>query len=328
MSSLPTVRIDDDTLEFAFPDVHSAAKLRIDFQRTLRIPDDDRVYPLPPGLGCFPLRDVDDYAERIPAKWAERGGVMLPMYQSEALWLSFGSSGYPFAVKVTTGSVCCLTGSVASAGLERDPQNYVVVPVQPWLDGYNVGGDRIRQFVAAPLDSDASVEKQIRGEASDGGMQLEVRPMTAAAWAAHERARAAQPRFDGMVCSAPATEMGFAAGGQMRQEIYADPYQAHEWSDAAVSCNVWVANSLVWRDLTGERPPTKPFSARDYARADLPWFDYLDDRPLVRASGTLAALRSYKAGRERAGFAVTATRVVELRRRQGLQKSQVRTRRT
>ena len=31
------------------------------FQRTLRIPDDGRDYPLPPGLGRFPLRHIDDY---------------------------------------------------------------------------------------------------------------------------------------------------------------------------------------------------------------------------------------------------------------------------
>ena len=156
------------------------------YQRTLRIPDDDKVHPLPPGLGNFPLRNVDDFAARIPSKWAERGGVMLPMYQSEALWISFGWGQYPCAVRVATGKVCCLTGKVSGDGLERDPQNYLVVPGQPWLDGYNVGGDEIRQFVAAPIDHDASVEKQITGEATEGGMQLEVRPMTAAAWEKHK----------------------------------------------------------------------------------------------------------------------------------------------
>ena len=47
----------------------------IRFQRTLRIPDDDRTYPLPPGLGRFPLRHVDDFADRVPETWLERGGV-------------------------------------------------------------------------------------------------------------------------------------------------------------------------------------------------------------------------------------------------------------
>jgi hypothetical protein len=33
------------------------------FQRTLRIPDDGKLYPLPPGLGSFPLRHLQDYEE-------------------------------------------------------------------------------------------------------------------------------------------------------------------------------------------------------------------------------------------------------------------------
>lgn len=33
------------------------------FQRTLRIPDDGTVYPLPPGLGAFPIRRVRDFAK-------------------------------------------------------------------------------------------------------------------------------------------------------------------------------------------------------------------------------------------------------------------------
>ena len=50
------IEIKDDALVFAFPEVHPEAKLRIDFQRTLRIPDDGKDYPLPPGLGRFPIK--------------------------------------------------------------------------------------------------------------------------------------------------------------------------------------------------------------------------------------------------------------------------------
>lgn len=42
-----------------------------------------------PGFGRFPLRHVDDYASTVPAEWMEQGGVLMPMYQSEALWISF-----------------------------------------------------------------------------------------------------------------------------------------------------------------------------------------------------------------------------------------------
>ena len=117
------IELKNDTLEFSFPEVHSDAVLRIDFQRTLRIPDDDRDYPLPPGLGRFPLRHVDDFAARVPAAWKSHGGVMLPMYQSEAMWLDFTSPrDYPFAVKVATGKVNAVTGEEWRDGLHRDPQ--------------------------------------------------------------------------------------------------------------------------------------------------------------------------------------------------------------
>ena len=98
------IELRKDHLLFRFPDVHSDAALSIDLQRTLRIPDDDKDYPLPPGLGSFPLRHVDDFAERVPEEWIEHGGVMLPMYQSEALWLNF-TGVYPLAIKVAAGKI-------------------------------------------------------------------------------------------------------------------------------------------------------------------------------------------------------------------------------
>jgi hypothetical protein len=87
------IELTNDSLNFSFPEVHAEAECRIEFQRTLRIPDDNREYPLPPGLGGFPLEHVEDHAQRISKTIVERGGVMLPMYQSEAMWISFSSYG-------------------------------------------------------------------------------------------------------------------------------------------------------------------------------------------------------------------------------------------
>ena len=119
-------------------------------QRTLRIPDDGKIYPLPAGFGRFPLRHVDDYKDTVPAPWTERGGVLMPMYQSEALWIRF-STRYPFAVKVAAGKINAVTGDPWSRDLQADPQNYLVLPEQPWLDGFAVRKGVIRQFVAMPL---------------------------------------------------------------------------------------------------------------------------------------------------------------------------------
>lgn len=79
------ITLEEDTLVFRFPEVHEDAESSIHFQRTLRIPNDGKDYPLPPGLGSFPLRHLDDYSQRMPAAWQERGGVIMPVRQAEAM---------------------------------------------------------------------------------------------------------------------------------------------------------------------------------------------------------------------------------------------------
>jgi hypothetical protein len=43
-----------------------------------------------------------------------------------------------------------------------EPQNYLVCPDQPWLDGCNIGDGVIRQFVAMPLGQGYSMHAPIR----------------------------------------------------------------------------------------------------------------------------------------------------------------------
>ena len=119
------LELKHDTLLFTFPAVHKDAVCQIDFQRTLRIPDDNRAYALPPGLGRFPIEHTEDHASRLPAKWKEHGGVLLPMYQSEALWINF-SGGYPCAIKIATGKINAVTGEKWTNDLHRKPQDYLV----------------------------------------------------------------------------------------------------------------------------------------------------------------------------------------------------------
>ena len=129
------IELRRDALVFSFPEVHPAATVNIEFQRTLRIPDDDNNYPLPPGLGPFPLRHVDDFAARVAPSWIERGGVMLPMYQSEAMWLHFRSGydeergvSYPFAVKIAIGKVNAVSDLLISGdGVLRVVACFLVV---------------------------------------------------------------------------------------------------------------------------------------------------------------------------------------------------------
>ena len=127
------ITLEADTLVFRCPEVHPKAQFSLSFQRTLRIPDDGRDYPLPPGLGRFALRHIEDYKKNVPERWLKRGGLIMPMYQAEAMWLSFSSwvsfdGGYPFAVKVATGKINAVTGAPWSQPLSRDPQDYLALP--------------------------------------------------------------------------------------------------------------------------------------------------------------------------------------------------------
>lgn len=176
------LELRNQTLRFAFPEVHADCWLDITFHRTLRIPDDDKEYPLPPSLGAFPMKHIDDHRNRVPADWLEHGGIVLPMYQCEAMWISFkpntGSrrpAPYPFAVKIGTGKISAVTGEIWQKGLHE--KDYMVAPPQRWIDGYVVEKDIIRQFVAAPLGMGFTAEEQITGEAEHGGVQIEVYPM-------------------------------------------------------------------------------------------------------------------------------------------------------
>jgi hypothetical protein len=176
-------------------------KLRatISFQRTLRIPDDGRDYPLPPGLGRFPVHHVDDF-EGVPQAWKQHGGVMLPMHQTEALWLHF-SADYPMAFKVGAGGICAVSGERWSTSLHSAPQNYVVLPEQPWLDGFRVSEGVIRQFMAVPLGKRLTVEQQLTGEETWGGLQLQAFPMASAPYAAESLAKALETAWRAVVQS-------------------------------------------------------------------------------------------------------------------------------
>jgi hypothetical protein len=329
------IELKRDRLTFSFPEVHDEARVAIDFQRTLRIPDDGREYPLPPGLGSFPLRHVDDHASRVPPAWIRHGGVLLPMYQSEALWVNF-QGHYPMAIKVATGKIDAVTGDAWTEALHRDPQDYLVVPEQPWLDGYCVEKGVIRQFVAMPLGAGYTAEEQLTGEAEFGGIQILVYPMKRNEWEKRRPGRyAARYHLSPSDVEAEpvgaAFEMGLAPGGHMRQEIYDDPFGLDVWDTSHSSrCFVHIANSLAWRAITGVHPPTTPPTAEEYTRRGLPWFEYYGgDAEVLTGSRKLGGLTSVaQMGKKKGDVplpeneSVDPQHVVHLR--EGLTKGQVR----
>ena len=318
------IYLEHDQLEIQCPEVHDHARCSISFQRTLRIPDDGRDYPLPPGLGCFPLRHLDDYADRLPDEWIRRGGVIMPMFQAEAMWLNLDSfSSYPFALKIATGKICAITGENWMNHLNTDPQDYLVLPDQPWLDGYCVEKGVIRQFVAMPLGKGYTVEEQVHGAAQHGGLQITAYPMKAEKYEEMMAGRYKEMSVDSMVLQSPAeADMGLAPGGRMHQEIYEDDYGLDVWDQRhPVRCFVTIANSAQWMAITGERPPTEPPTARHYTEAGLPWYDYYDaDHEAVSGSKILKSVKSVAQTAEEKGEAalpdnesINGTKVVSLR---------------
>lgn len=276
------IELVKNQLVFSFPEIHRDARCTIDFQRTLRLPDDNKEYPLPPGLGSFALMHVDDLGERLPAAWETRGGVFFPMYQAEAMWINFDSN-YPFAIKIAAGKINAITGDSWCNELHADPQDYLIIPKQPWLDGFCVSKGKIRQFVAMPLGDGYTTEEQLTGVADHGGIQLIVYPMRAEAYqqltasisdkVMFSRCETGRKKQDSFM------SMGLAPGGLMRQKIYEDFHGIYAWDTSIFSrCYVHIANSQIYHELTGNHPPTNTPTAGDYTAVGLPWFDYYDEQ--------------------------------------------------
>ena len=301
------------------------------FQRTLRIPDDGGTYPLPPGLGAFPVLRVEDYADRVPPGWREHSGVFIPMYQREALWLSFtGAYWRPNAVKVAVGKVNAVSGKPwdqalhgkgRGRGRKAEEQDYLVVPVQPWLDGINAGDGSIRQFVAMPLGMGYTVEGQVTGKEEFGGIQLLVfdpKPgrfpdeQPEPVWrrrgspeALYSMMSPPSPMMAAVAGTAPGgAEMGLAAGGRMEQKIYPDPHGVETWDPENYGrVYVHIVNSMLYREITGQEPPPTPVTARTYTEHGFPWFALYDEAEGdVAKSGILAGVKSVRELDEAKGF--------------------------
>ena len=305
------IELRGDELRFSFPEVHRRASCRIEFIRTLRIPDDGDRYALPPGLDSFPLQHVDDFAARVPEPWLGHGGVFLPMYQAEAMWLSFDGDGYPVAVKIAAGKINAITGEPWQDRLSASPkQDYVVVPEQPWLDGFYAGKGLIRQFVAMPLGEGYTAEEQLTGTAEHGGLQVVAYPMRKEEY--EKRFNRAVYSMASVCCDMAASgipdEMGLAPGGLMEQEIYEDEFGIDVWDQSVgARCFVHILNSAQYRGVTGRKPPTEPPTAQQYAAAGLPWFRYYDrDREVLDQAGKLEGLDSIAAARSKKGLAPLA----------------------
>jgi hypothetical protein len=276
--------------------IRIGSRFAVTFHRTLRIPDDGRAYPLPPGFGTFPVFGVSEFREHLPETWQE-GTAFIPMHRWEALWLGFhGTLWKPNAAKVAVGGINALTGRADDARLRHDPQDYLVTPSQPWLDGINIGSGRIRQFVAVPLGQGDTVEAAITGEERYGGIQVTafeplpgVFPDTAP-----EPVHGGPSRSGPFASPNRTSEIGVGAGGAMRQKLYPDPHGVEVWDQATFGrAVIYLVDALSLQAITGLEPPSTPIDAKTYTDHGLPWFDlYDEDRATLPAAPALQDVES------------------------------------
>lgn len=282
VSELKAPSLREDTLIFD--------DFEIRFERTLRIPDDGKSYPLPPSLVGFPIYRVKSYAKKLPAHWKKenalayaRQAFFIPMYQREAMWISFsGPRWKPRAVKIGVGGVNALTGEKWSEEFKKEKeQDYLVAPIpQLWIDGIKSGKGTIRQFVAMPLGKGYTVEGQITGKETVGGIQVVVSHPKKGKFKKPKGERGPreplQPRMT-LSLQGEGTEMGIGAGGTMKQKIYPDPHGFDTWDIKNIGvATIYIVNSEQFEKITGEKPPKSPITKKDYELAGYPWFALYD----------------------------------------------------
>ena len=256
-------------------------RFSISFQRTLRIPDDDRIYPLPPGLGLFPIHEASNYPGKVPDEWLKRREVFLPMYQREALWLGFAAANWkPNAVKVCVGNINAISGTLCDGSLSDNPQSYIICPNQLWLDGINAGEGFTRQFVAMPLGQGYTIEAQVTEDEIFGGIQISVFDPKPGRFP--DKAPAVNQAMQAMIEPGMAMdvqgEMGIGAGGKVKQKIYPDLYGIDTWDESNFGyVFAHIVNTEQYREITGLEPPPTPISAQTYSQHGFPWFDLYDE---------------------------------------------------
>ncbi|KAF7912309.1 uncharacterized protein EAF01_001330 [Botrytis porri] len=166
--------------------------LDILFRHTLRVPESDNGFRVPPDFGPFPIYPIVVYKDKISQSIPKNDVIFIPIYQQEAMWIHFESRGI-FAVKVIVDGVNAVSGEPYKEILSVDPRrlasiyenksvhDYIIAGTisQRCLDAIKIKGDEIMKFVAAPIPNHTvppSTESSI--EATDGTrrVQFEIVP--------------------------------------------------------------------------------------------------------------------------------------------------------
>lgn len=172
----------------------------IQFLRTLRIPEDGRVHD-PSEFGPFPIVDLSKFENtNALISMRRKGHLAIPMLQREAMCMKFERSSFPrsqrdtpfdcdFAIRIYSGGINTISGK-AHSECTCQQQDYYVVPLQKTIHGFYATNEEVKQFVAMPLGGSYSVESQLTGTDSLGGIQFQIAPRMIT------RVKFQQPRSD------------------------------------------------------------------------------------------------------------------------------------
>lgn len=277
--------------------IQMGGRLTITLHRTCRVPRiKGKSNPLPMSLGQFPIYRVADFLGNVPERW-KREGFFFPVHPQEAMYIGFNRPPTPVALLVGAGMVNAVTGTRLEPVLDGVKQNYVVVPPQPWLDGFKSEEGSTIQFVAAELGKGETVEEQILGTAEFGGIQLGVyepkislipasRPhefiSSGSFYNEVERTVTHSRSFGVASCNftagTGARDLGLGVGGAITQKIYPDEYlngrdPSEVWgSEPTDKVYIHLVHASDFKAITGQDAPASPITYATYQAQGLPWF--------------------------------------------------------
>jgi len=233
-------------LEPDFHHVHADARIGVSFTRTLRVPDDGCAGTVPAGLDRLPMARVRDLRGTMPDDWERAQGIVLPVYQSEAVRVLLDSPlGYPWAVKVLADARNALTGRPWQPKLVRRPPNYIMVPCRNHLDRVPGMDGRPKQIVARPLHEADTSRGPVFDAAAIRSLHIAVTPLAADRWRRGRRATG-----------------------------LSDPYGLDDWDERHTqTCVVRLVQAQRWREVSGQSVPHAPISRDLYSGARVPWLE-------------------------------------------------------
>lgn len=179
-------------------DTYLNTNTNISLGRTLRLPEDGNEYNLPALFGQFPLVNVDFLPKKMPKAIVQKSGVVIPMYQREAISITIDSARHQmhetswtferprkptnedFAIRIFSGGVNVISGLPVNKARSTNEQDYITSPAQKRLDGFLSASKSersiVRQFVSMPTGEGYSAEGQVTGSELISGVQLIIAP--------------------------------------------------------------------------------------------------------------------------------------------------------